>query len=384
MKTVRPVAAALLAAIILALPGAVIAAEFRIGAVFAVTGPAAALGELEKKTAEMLEAQINKAGGVNGAPVKLVLYDTESDPTKAVMAVKKLIENDKVDVIIGPTTSGESLAMIEPVEKSEVPNISCAASIKIVQPVRKWVFKTPQSDVMAVEHIYDRLKQEGKTKVAIICDTTAFGESGRVELQRLASNYGLVIVADERFGDKDTDTTAQLTKIKGTDAQALVCWGANLPGPAVVARNRKQLGIATPIYFSHGVANFKFIQNAGDAAEGVFFPAGKLLVADQLSDTDPQKQVLLQYKTDFETAFKDSVNTFGGHAYDAFHMAVNACKAIPAGKFSKAALRDEIEKIKGFVGTGGVFTMSPTEHNGLASGCFVTVTVSGGAFKLAK
>jgi branched-chain amino acid transport system substrate-binding protein len=384
MKTVRPAAAALLAAVILALPGVVIAAEFKIGAVFAVTGPAAALGELEKKTAEMLEAQVNKAGGINGAPVKLVLYDTESDPTKAVMAVKKLIESDKVDVIIGPTTSGESLAMIEPVEKAEIPNVSCAASIKIVQPVRKWVFKTPQSDVMAVEHIYDRLKQEGKTKVAIICDTTAFGESGRVELQRLAASYGLTLVADERFGDKDTDTTAQLTKIKGTDAQALVCWGANLPGPAVVARNRKQLGITTPIYFSHGVANFKFIQNAGDAAEGVFFPAGKLLVADQLSDNDPQKKVLVQYKTDFESAFKDSVNTFGGHAYDAFYIAVNACKAIPSGKFSKAALRDEIEKVKGFVGTGGVFTMSPTEHNGLAAGCFVTVTVSGGAFKLAK
>jgi branched-chain amino acid transport system substrate-binding protein len=354
--------------------------EFKIGAIFASTGPASMLGLPEKNTADMLVEKINAAGGVNGKPVKLVFYDTEGDATKTVTATKKLIKKDKVDVIIGPTTSGNSMAILNIAGEEKVPLISCAASVKIVVPVKPYVFKTPQTDVMAVEKIYTKLKADGIKKIAILTVSNGFGDSGRVQLQNFASDYGLSIVADERYGGKDTDMSAQLTKIKGTDAQAIICWGTN-PGPAVVAKNRKQLGITIPLYNSHGVASKKFIELAGDAAEGTFLPAGKLLVVDQLEMDDPQRKLLSEYKTDYETKFGGSANTFGGHAYDAFMIAVMA--------FEKAdkngtAIRDEIEKITGFVGTGGIFNFSADDHNGLTKDGFVMVEISGGNWKLAE
>ncbi|UCF32143.1 MAG: ABC transporter substrate-binding protein [bacterium] len=358
--------------------------ELKIGAIFASTGPASMLGLPEKNTAEMIEAEINAAGGVAGNPVKLIFYDTEGDATKTVTATKKLIEKDMVDVIIGPTTSGNSLAIIDVVEKAKVPLISCAASIRIVQPVKPYVFKTPQTDVMAVERIYSRLQNNGIKKVAIITVSNGFGDSGRVQLQNLAADYGLTIVADERYGANDTDMTVQMTKIKGTDAEAIICWGTN-PGPAVIAKNRKQLGITIPLYNSHGVASKTFIELSGDAAEGTFLPAGKLLVVDQLDDSDPQKALLQKYKTDYESKFGGAANTFGGHAYDAFMIAVQAMeKALPAGggKPSHDAIRAEIEKIQGFVGTGGIFNFSPEDHNGLTKDGFVMVQIKDGDWSM--
>ena len=354
--------------------------EVKIGAIFASTGPASMLGLPEKNTAEMLVEEINAAGGINGAKVSLVFYDTEGDATKTVTATKKLIELDGVDVIIGPTTSGNSMAIIDIVEKAKVPLISCAASVRIVVPVKPYVFKTPQTDVMAVEKIYTKLRADGIKKIAILTVSDGFGDSGRVQLQNFASDYGLTIVADERYGGKDTDMSAQLTKIKGTDAEAIICWGTN-PGPAVVAKNRKQLGITIPLYNSHGVASKTFIQLSGDAAEGTFLPAGKLLVVDQLTADDPQKKVLSEYKASYEKKFGGSVNTFGGHAYDAFKIAVMGLEA--AGK-NGTSLRDEIEKITGFVGTGGIFNFSADDHNGLTKDGFVMIEISGGDWKLAE
>ncbi len=377
---------------------------YRIGVIFASTGPASMLGLPEKNTVEMLDEALNAEGGIKirvqekgswvdlGVPVEVFMYDTEADPTKTVTATNKLIESDQVDVIIGPTTSGTSLAIVDIVTQAEVPLISCAASVKIVQPVsdRYWVFKTPQTDTMAVEKIYETLKNKGLTKIAILTVSDGFGDSGRVELQRLATDYGLTIVSDERYGGKDTDMSAQLTKIKGTDAQAIICWGTN-PGPAIIAKNRKQLGITIPLYNSHGVASPKFIELAGDAAEGTFLPAGKLIIVDQLPASDPQREVLTQYKTDYESRFgAGTINTFGGHAYDAFKIAVmaieNAAKEgnLTAGKVSRATIRDEIEKIKGFYGTGGIFNFSPQDHNGLTKDGFVMVEIKDGTWKLAE
>jgi len=403
------VAAVTMAVIALSLAGCAKKPEppqesYKIGAIFASTGPASMLGLPEKNTVEMLEEALNAEGGIKirvqekgswvdrGVPVKVIMYDTEADPTKTVTATNKLIESDKVDVIIGPTTSGTSLAIVDIVTQAEIPLISCAASVKIVQPVsdRYWVFKTPQTDTMAVEKIYETLKTKGLTKIAILTVSDGFGDSGRVELLRLAADYGLDIVSDERYGGKDTDMSAQLTKIKGTDAQAIICWGTN-PGPAIIAKNRKQLGITIPLYNSHGVASPKFIELAGDAAEGTFLPAGKLIVVDQLPDTDPQKDVLNQYKADYESRFgAGTINTFGGHAYDAFKIAVmaidNAAKEgkQTAGKVSRATIRDEIEKIQGFYGTGGIFNYSPQDHNGLTKDGFVMVEISNGDWKLAE
>ena len=355
--------------------------EFKIGAIFASTGPASTLGLPEKNTAEMLVKELNAAGGINGKPVKLIFYDTETDATKAVTATKKLIKKDKVDVIIGPTTSGNSLALLDIADEEKVPLISCAASVRIVVPARPYVFKTPQTDVMAVEKIYTKLQADGIKKIAILTAAGGFGDSGRKQLNSLASKYGLSVIADERFGDKDTDMSAQLTKIKGTDAQALISWGIG-PAPVQIAKNRKQLGITIPLYNSHGVASPRFIAGAAGAAEGTFLPAGKLIVVDQLAADDPQKGVLSKYKKDYESKFgAGTINTFGGHAYDAFMIAV---MALEKADKNGTDLRDEIEKITGFVGTGGIFNFSAEDHNGLTKDGFVMVEISGGKWKLAE
>jgi branched-chain amino acid transport system substrate-binding protein len=359
--------------------------EYKIGAIFASTGPASMLGLPEKNTVMMLEEEINAAGGINGTPVKIVFYDTEANPTKTVTSAKKLIEKDMVDIIIGPTTSGTTLAIIDVIEKAKVPLISAAASVRIIKPVKPYVFKTPQTDVMAVEKIYEKLQKDGIKKVAIITVSNGFGDSGRTQLKTLASKYGLTIVADERFGKKDTDMTVQLTKIKGTDAQVVISWDTN-PGPAVIAKNRKALGIKIPLYNSHGVASKKFIELSGGAAEGTYLPAGKLLVVDQLAENDPQRKVLTDYKNSYESKFGGSANTFGGHAYDAFKLAVKAIENLSNKKVEVThdAIRGELEKITGFVGTGGIFNFSADDHNGLNKDGFVLVEIKNGNWTLAE
>jgi branched-chain amino acid transport system substrate-binding protein len=347
---------------------------YKIGGLFAVTGFNSPLGTPEKQTALLMEEQINKAGGINGRQVKLVIYDTESDETKAVSLAKKLIEQDKVLAIIGPSSTGESMALIDTMEKAEVPLISCAASIQIVQPVRKWVFKMPQSDSLAVSEIFGYLKAKGLTKVALLTSSGGYGTTGKAALDKAGPAAGITFVAAETFADKDTDMTVQLTKIKGSEAQALIVWGTN-PGPAIIAKNMKQLGMTIPLLNSHGIANRKFIELAGDAANGVVFPAGKLLIADSLPDSDAQKAVLTKYAADFKAKYNADADTFGGHAYDAFMMVT---KAIEKAGGDKAKIRDEIEKTQGFVGTGGIFNISAEDHNGLGKGSFVMVRIADG------
>lgn len=344
---------------------------FKIGAIFAVTGPASFLGSPEKNTVEMIAEQINAAGGINGKKLEVVVIDSQTDATKAVLAANKLIKSENVLAIVGPSTSGESLAIVDIAEKEKVPLVSAAASRKITEPVKPWVYKTPQNDMLTVQKIYDHLNSTGKSKVAIISVSNAFGQSGREELLRMAEEYKIEIIADEVFAPKDTDMTAQLTKIKGTDAEAVICWGTN-PGPAIVARNMKQLGMEQQLYMSHGVASKKFIELAGDAANGIILPAGRLIVADQLPDTDAQKKMLLKYKADYETKFNDSVSTFGGHAYDGLMLLIEALKAVGG---DREKIRTYLENKTGFVGTGGIFNFSATDHNGLDKSAFVLIQI---------
>jgi branched-chain amino acid transport system substrate-binding protein len=357
---------------------------YKVGAVFAVTGFNSPLGTPEKQTVELLVDQINARGGINGHPLEVVTYDTTSDTTECVKLVKRLIEQDGVVAIIGPSSTGESLALVDTVTKAQIPLISCAASAQIVQPVneRKWVFKTPQSDILAVKEIIKYLNSKSINKVALICDSAGFGSTGHDALVAALPGAGFTIVADEKFGTSDTDMTTQLTKINGAGPQAVICWGTN-PGPALVAKNMKQLNMTIPLINSHGIANQKFIELAGDAANGVIFPAGKLLVADQLLDSDPQKAVLESYKTDFETKYgAGTINTFGGHAYDAVSIVVKALSAVGP---DKANIRDYIENnIQNFPGTGGMFNMSPTDHNGLSEGAFVMIQIQNGKWAWLK
>jgi branched-chain amino acid transport system substrate-binding protein len=365
----------------LLMAGAVFAAPVvKIGALLSVSGPASFLGEPERNTAEMMVDEINKAGGIKGTKLELIVYDTQGDATKAVQGVNKLIKDDKVVAIIGPSTTGDSMAVIPVVEKAEIPLISCAAGIKITDPVKKWVFKTAQNDVLAVMKIYKNLQKQKISKVAILTVSDAFGSSGREQLKLQAKEFDINIISDETYGPKDTDMTVQLTKIRASDAQAIICWGTN-PGPAIVARNAKQLGIKLPLYMSHGVSSKKFIELAGEGAEGVILPSGKVIVANQLPDSDLQKKSLLNYVNKYREQYKVEGDHFGGHAYDAIMLVI---KAMEQGGFTPAAIRDQLEKTKKFAGIGGIFNYSPEDHAGLTSDAFVMVQVEKGNWKLIK
>ena len=360
---------------------AAIAAEpLRIGALFSVTGPASFLGEPEKNTLEMLVKDANARDGIGGRKVELVVYDTQGDVTKAVQLANKLIKNDKVSVIVGPSTTGESMAVIPVAEKEKIPLISCAAGIKITEPVKKWVFKTPANDHVAVEKILIQAAKLKQKNIAIITVSDGFGSSGREQLKVLAAKKGFRIVADEVYGPKDTDMTAQLTKIKASRPDAIICWGTN-PGPAIIARNVKQLGITTPIYMSHGVASKKFIELAGaDAAEGIMLPAGKLTIFDKLPKNDPQAKLLRDYDQSYRKGFGVEASTFGGYAYDAFLLVANALKK--GG--TPAQIRDGIEQSRKVVSVSGIFTMSPADHNGLDLSAFEMVRITRGDWELVK
>ena len=354
----------------------------RIGAIFSVTGPASFLGEPERNTAKMLEEDLNRDGGLLGRKVEVIVYDDESDATKAVTAVDRLIKRDRVAAIVGPSTSGSTLAIIPKAEEAKVPLLSCAAARKIVEPVRRWVFKVAASDILAVRKIFQDLKQRGLTKISILTASDAYGAGGREDIKEFAPQMGITLVADEVFGPKDTDMTAQLTRIKGTDAQAIVVWGTN-PGPAVVARNRAQLKITLPVYMSHGVASKKFIELAGpENAEGILLPAGRLLVEGQLPAGHPQKKVLAEYIKEYEQRFKQPVSTFGGHAWDAVMLTAQAIRSAKSPE--PAAIRDALEKVRGFYGTGGGFNFSTEDHSGLTEDAFAMIRITKGEWEMRR
>jgi branched-chain amino acid transport system substrate-binding protein len=355
---------------------------YKVGAVFSVTGRTSFLGEPEKKTAEMIAEAINKVGGINGHPLELVIYDDESDETKAVLAVKRLIKKDKVPVIIGPSLSGNTLAVVKVVNDAKVPLVSCAASNKIVTPVvdRKWVFKVPQSDTHAVEKIYDHLLKNGIKKIAIMSVSTGFGASGREELLRLAPQVGIEIVADERYGPKDTDITAQLTRIRGTDAQAIVNWSVG-PTQVLAVKNWHDLGMTSiPFYQSHGFGSRKNIKLAAGAAEGVLCPLGRVNIPDLVPADHPQKKIIEIYNKAYQEKYNEPVSSFGGHGWDALNLVIDALKAVGP---DSAKIRDYIETRTNFIGQHGVFNFSPTDHNGLTKEAFEMVVVKDGDWALA-
>jgi branched-chain amino acid transport system substrate-binding protein len=367
--------------VVLVMTGTSWSAEpIKIGALFSVTGPPSFLGDPERNTAVMLEDQINKAGGINGRPLKVIVYDTQGDATKAVQAANRLIKEDKVSAIIGPSTTGETMAVIPVVEAAGIPLISCAAGIKITNPIKKWVFKTAQNDSLAVERIYEHLKKQNIRNIAILTVSDGFGASGREQLKLKASGFGINIVADETYGPKDTDMTAQIVKIRGGAAQALICWGTN-PGPAIIARNAKQLGLKIPLYMSHGVSSKKFIELAGAAADGIILPSGRVIVAKLLPKSDPQKKSLLDYVNNYKKRYKVEGDHFGGHAWDAVMLLKYA---IERGGDSPSNIRGWLEYTSNFKGIGGVFNFSSQDHAGLTKDAFVLVTIKKKDWALVK
>jgi len=357
-------------------------AQVKVGAVLSITGPASFLGEPEKKTLEIYVDDINAKGGVNGQKLQLVAYDDGADANAARTFATRLVEEDKVVAMVGGTTTGATLAMIPLFEEAQIPFISLAGAIQIIEPVRKWVFKTPHTDKMACEKIFADLKQRNLTTVALISGTDAFGKSMRDQCVAVAPKAGITVAHEEAYGPRDSDMTPQLTNIKGkTGVQAVINPGFG-QGPAIVTRNYRQLGITLPFYQSHGVASKQFIDLAGPAADGVRLPAAALLVAEKLPDSDPQKPVVVAYTRTYQQKTGQPISTFGGHAYDGLMIFVEAAKR--AGSFDKAKVRDEIEKTKNFIGTGGVVNMSPTDHLGLDLSAFRMLEIKGGEWTLAQ
>lgn len=354
----------------------------KIGAFLSITGPAAFLGDPESKTLQMQVDKINAAGGLSGRKLQLISYDSAGDADKGRTYAKRLIEEDKVDVIIGGSTTGETMSVVPLVERAEIPFMSLGGAVVIIEPVKKWVFKTSHTDRMACERIFLDMRDRKIERVGLISGTGGFDKSMRAECLKVAPNYKVSIVADETFSDRDTDMTAQLTRIKNTPGvQALLSTGY-AQGGMIVVKNRKQLAIELPLYLSHGVASKAFLELVGGAMEGARLPAPALLIAEQLSDTDVQKQVLVAYKRDYENRFKEDVSGFGGYAYDGIMLAVRAIQQ--AGSTKKHAVRDAIENIKGYVGATGVVNMSAKDHLGLDISAFRLLEVKNGDWVVVK
>jgi branched-chain amino acid transport system substrate-binding protein len=370
------------ASLAFALPSQAQPQPIKVGAFLSVTGPAAFLGDPEQKTLELYVEKLNAAGGIIGRKVELVAYDSAGDAEKARGYVKRLIEQDKVDVLVGGSTTGETMAAVPLAEAAGVPFISLAGAVVIIEPVKKWVFKTPHTDRMACEKVFVDMKARGATKAALIAGAGGFDRSMRAECLKVAGKYGIDIVADESYGAADTDMTAQLSKIKATPGVQAVLNAGFGSGPAIVTKNYRQLGLAFPLYQSHGVASKQYVKLSGEAAEGVRLPAAALLVADTLPANDPQKKIVTSYKSEYEGRYKQEVSTFGGHAYDGLMLAAEAIRR--AGSADKPKVRDALESIKGYIGTGGVVNMSAQDHMGLDLSAFRMLEVRNADWQLVK
>ncbi|MBN2374642.1 ABC transporter substrate-binding protein [bacterium] len=350
-----------------------------IGGLFDLTGPAKHIGLPTKNVADMIVERINKQGGINGRKLELVSADTEGDPSKANIALKRLITKDKVVSVIGPTRTGCAMACINTIEEARIPTVACVGGDPPVKPVKKWVFKTPQMTATAVEKIYVYCTKNGMKKIGILTASDSFGQEGGAVLIDLAGKYGIEIVAQESFDVKDVDMTVQISKIAAKGPQALICWTIG-PAGAVVAKNAYSLGIKFPLFQCHGLPDPSYIKSAGEAANGNIMPSTKLIVADQLPDTDPQKALLLDFIDEYENVRKyGKVNTHSGYAWDAVQIVAQAIEK--AGTESEK-LRSAIESTKNYVGVSGIYTMSPEDHCGLALDSMVLVKIENGQWKL--
>jgi len=353
------------------------AAPIKVGAIFAVTGGAANLGAPEARTAEAFVENYNKTIGAKGPQIQLIVKDSASTPAQAISLAKQLIDEEKVLAIIGPSTSGETMGIKNICQEGKTILLSCAAAEDIVNPMASYVFKTPQKDSDAVRRIYETMKNLGISKIGVVASNDGFGVAGGKQLAALAGEYGMTIVTSEVYDKAETDLTGVLTKVKGAEVQAVVNWSI-VPAQSLVAKNMKQIGLNVPLFQSHGFGNIKYVQAGGEATEGTIFPCGRLLIAESLPGSNPQKKVLMDYKKDYEKRHKEDASTFGGHAYDALLVLTEAIKK--AGSTEPEAVRAAIEGIKGLAGTGGIFNFSATDHNGLDKSAFEMLTVKNGKF----
>ena len=328
----------------------------------------------------MLQAQIDAAGGAGDRPVQIITYDSETDPTKAVLLIKKAVTEDNVIAVVGGTTSPESQAMADYAMSAGVPFMSVAASTTLSVPTRSWVFQMPQRNNIAAAKAMEYLTARHVKAFAFLYRNDDFGQDGLVEMRTFAPAHGMTVVDTEPFAATDTDLSAEVARARLKNPDAMVVWSTP-PTASIAAKNIRQLGLTMPIVESHGIANRAFIQLAGPAAEGVVFPSGRLLVVDALPDRDPQRPLLVKYDREFGAANHYAASTFGGHAFDGITMLLDALRHVGP---DKAKMRDYLEHLRGFVGTGGIFNMSPENHNGLTTKDMVLVVIKNDQWELWK
>ncbi|NDZ16899.1 ABC transporter substrate-binding protein [Variovorax sp. WS11] len=357
------------------------AQDIKIGGLLETSGFVASLGQPGLDGAMLAVEQVNAAGGINGRKVQFVNVNSESDNTKTVSAAKRLIEQEKVVAIVGPMSSGSSFAVVDTIEKARVPMISNGASRGIVLPPeqKKFTFLAPLTDVVVQTAMLKDMQAKGIKKIAILNSDVAFGTSGRDSLEKLAGDFGVQIVAKETFGNADTDISPQLTKIRGSDAQATVAWATG-PGLAISTKNHRALGIKTPLYLAHSANDFNYLRLAGDSANGVLLPSSKLYVTASLPAGDAQKAVVEGFVRDYEKKYGKLPATFAGNGYDA---AMLLMEAIRKAGTDPAAVRDAIEGTKSHVGVTAFYAYSPTDHFGTKPESVVMLTVKSGKFELA-
>jgi len=377
MKILKPLALAALLACSLA------RADINVGVTVSATGPAASLGIPEKNTIALMPKTIA------GQKINYIVLDDASDTTGAVSNTRKLITESKVDIILGSTITPNSLAMIDVVAEAQTPMISMAASARIVEPQdakKRWVFKTPQNDIMMSLAIVEHMANSGIKTVAFIGFADAYGEGWFQEFSKAAALKKLQVVASERYGRTDTSVTGQALKLMASKPDAVLIAGSGTPA-ALPQKTLKERGYAGKIYQTHGVANADFLRVGGKDVEGTFLPAGPVLVADQLPASHPVKKSALAYIAAYEAAHgKGSVSTFGAHAWDtgvlmAAAVPVALKKAKPGTVEFRIALRDALEQVKELPGAHGIFSMSATDHLGLDQRARVMVKIEKGAWK---
>lgn len=361
-------------------------ADLNVGVTLSATGPAASLGIPEKNSFALLPTTIA------GQKVNYLILDDASDTTTAVKNARKLIAEHKVDVIVGSTTTPNSLAMVDVVAEGETPMISMASSARIVEPMdpkRRWVFKNAQSDTHMATAIVEHMTNANVKKLAFIGFADAYGEGWWNEIGKLAEVRKIEVVANERFNRTDTSVTGQVLKILAAKPDAIMIAGAGTPA-ALPQKALREKGFKGPIYQTHGVANSDFLRVGGKDIEGTLLPAGPVLVAEQLPADNPVKKVAVDYVTRYETAHgKGSATTFGAHSWDAGillqHTVPQALKkGQPGSKEFRAALRDALEGVRDVVGAHGVYNMSAQDHVGLDQRSRVMVRIENGAWKLEK
>lgn len=360
----------------------------KVGVAVAVTGPASSLGEAQRNAVQLFKEDYDE---VDGRPIEWMVEDTATNPTTAVTTVNGFAKDEGVAAVICCSVSPNSMAILPTVEQQSVPNVSLAAAASIVEPVeeREWVFKTTHNDSAVTEVLTDYMAEQGHERIAFLGFNDAYGESGAASFEKSAEEKNIAVVGPESFNREDNDVTAQITSLRNGNPDAYLIWGIP-PGAVTAQQNLKRLGIEDPVYHSHGSYNGAFLELGGDAVEGVLLAAEKTEVAEALPDSDPQKDVIMQFRQTYEEEYgKGSASVFAAMTYDAMGIVYEAIGRTLEGGEDPAdlpafreALREEIEGTSDFVGTMGTFDYSTEDHGGLGTDGLVMMQVQNNKFTL--